>query len=739
MFRRYRMPCLQQLNERECGPACLAMVLCYYGRVTSVAEMRDLCSVGRDGTSILTLVKVARSQGLDAKAFRVEPQDIRMLRMPAIVYWGFTHYVVLEHWSGREAVIVDPATGRRRVTASEFSKRFTGVMLTFQLGPEFVPRRRQKPYWRRYLKTQLAHSGVPYLLAQVFVASTILQVTTLAFPLLMKLIIDYIVPQRAVGMLQTICMLAITSVAAQAAFAYVRSSIIVHLRARLDYDMIGNFVRHLLSAPIEFFLNRSVGDLLLRLSNNFELREVLATNTISALLDSCFVAVVISVLLVKMPVLGIVVLLTGLAEGILLYLTNARVCELARRDLVSRSKEQAYMLEVLRGIQTLKGSGSERHAYHHWTNLFNAELNVGIERNRFAAKVDTVVLLCQSLAPVLLLSVGAAMILGRRAELGTVLAFIALATAVLSPIATLISSAQQFQVAGAHMERMEDVLEAPQEQPLEEDDEEDLGVTLAGPVEVRNVSFRFTDEGQFVLHDVSFRIESGQKVALVGETGSGKTTLARLLLGLYKPTKGAVMFNGRDLETLNRRSVRRHIGLVSQDVPVFHGSVYMNIAFHNPTMREEDVIAAAQMACIEEDICAMPMGYDTNISEEGSDLSGGQRQRIAIARALAVHPDLLLLDEATNSLDAQTEARISTNISKLKCTRLVISHHLTTIRDADRIIVLNKGTIVEHGTHEQLMARRGQYWRLYGVAEEQRWSDGILPGPAVSNRRSVSA
>jgi ABC-type bacteriocin/lantibiotic exporter with double-glycine peptidase domain len=367
------------------------------------------------------------------------------------------------------------------------------------------------------------------------------------------------------------------------------------------------------------------------------------------------------------------------------------------------------MVEALIGIATIKASGVEHRALDHWSNLFFQRLNISLRRSQLSAVVDTATNAMHTLSPLLLLWVGAWLVLSGTISLGTMLALNALALAFLNPLSSLVLNAHRLQLVRGYLDRLMDVLEAEPEQAF---GGVQSAAQLTGLIEVRNVSFRYDANAPWVLRNISLRIDPGQKVALVGPTGSGKSTLAMLLLGLYSPTMGEISYDGIPLGHLVYGTVRSQFGVVLQESSVFSGTIRQNIAFNDPELPLESITKAARLAAIHDEIMAMPMAYETLISENGTGLSGGQRQRLCIARALAGSPAILLLDEATSHVDSVTEEAINRNLSRLECTRVVIAHRLSTVRDADLIVVLRGGAIVETGTHAQLMAQGGQYAAL---------------------------
>ncbi len=711
MCRRQRVPVILQTSTVECGAACLTMILNYHGRKVRFAECVECIRPGRDGTKAEALARVARDFGLRVKAYTIEPEDLKYLELPAIVHWKFNHYLVVERWSANRITVIDPAVGRRRLTKKEFEEWFTGVVLSFEPSVEFMPNldanaKEASAVWISYLKLVLSTPGAQGLLAQILSASLILQILGLMFPVFTKIIVDQILPLRISNILPILGFGAAVFVLARAVTSYLRSVLLFYLQARLDLRAMMSLFEHLLRLPYSFFQRRNSGDLISRLSSNAVIREILTNQVLSAVLDGGLVLVYLIILLSQALSFGLLTLVIGLCQVAILLTTAPRIRDLLRSDLVAQANVQSYQVEALKGIATLKASGAEERVFDNWSNLLTERLNVSFRKDYLLAIIGTSINALNNFAPIILLWAGAYLVLNDSMSLGIMLALTALAGAFLNPLGSLVNAGQQIQLGLAHLARIVDVLEAKPEQDLRR---VLSALKLTGRITLRHVSYRFYPDAAFVLRDVSARIEPGQKIAIVGPTGSGKTTLAMLILGLYEPTEGQILFDEIPLSELNYRALRRHFGIVLQEPFLFSGTIRQNIAFNNPTLSLDQVKKAARMAAIEEEIAQMPMEYETLIGEGGSTLSGGQRQRLALARAIANQPTILLLDEATSHLDVETERRVEQNLRTLHCTRIVIAHRLSTICDADKILVLNQGRIEEQGKHTELLRLYGSY------------------------------
>ncbi len=702
-----RVPQLNQVSMVECGAACLAMILNYYGRRTSISEVRERCSVGRDGLSALAIVKAARDYGLRVRAVSLQKNDFRFVTLPAIIHWEFNHFLVVEHWSTKRVDVVDPAVGRRRLTAQEFDEGFTGVVLMFEPGVHF-DRHNSSPrtsLWT-YLRSMLEAPGV---LAQLVGASLVLQVLGLVIPFLTQIIVDHVIPSGMNNLLVLVGIGMLLLVITQMVTSLLRSFLLIYLQARIDKQMMLHFFEHLLTLPYRFFQQRLSGDLLARVSSNTAIRDILTDQLISTILDGSFVTIYLVILMAQSTLFGGIAVAVGVIQLVLLLTSVKPLRGLAMRDLIAQGRSQAYMNEALNGIATLKAAGAEQRAFTHWSNLFFTQLNISIRRNYLGSLVNIAMSTLNTLSSLLLLWLGTAQVLHGSMTLGTMLELTTLTGSILTPLGSLVSSTLGLQMVRAHFERIADVVAANSEQDIHTVQQPPR---LSGQIELRNVSFQYDQNSPQILSDINISIEPGQKVALVGQTGSGKSTLGKLLLGLITPTAGEIFYDDLPLEKLSYQEVRRQFGVVMQESFVFSDSVRKNIAFNEPTLDMEQIVRAAKAAAIHEDIIRMPMKYETLVAEGGSALSGGQRQRVALARALAHSPAVLLLDEATSNLDVVTEQQVEQNLNTLACTRIVIAHRLSTIRNADVILVLEKGRIVETGSHNELLHRNGYYAKL---------------------------
>lgn len=713
---RRRIPFVQQTTLTDCGPASLAMVLGYFGKEVTLREVRDQLGLSRDGTNAFAILQAGRSFGLRGRGIKVPNiADMQYLPTGAILHWRFKHFVVLERLTRDGVIVQDPAEGRRLIEFDELDKDFTGVALVFEPGESFEEQRAadlRRPLLRRYLD-RIVRAG---LLSRIVITSLLVQLLALAPPLLVAVITDRVIPREDIELFQVVAL----GMAVMAGFHFlsslVRAHLLLHLRTKLDAELTLDFLEHLVKLPFAFFQHRSAGDLMMRMNTNSTVREILTSNVLSGVLDGAMVTLYLLLIFAFDATMGLLVLGLALLRIMLYVATFRRNRRLMSQSLQAEADSQGYQVQMLSGMETLKASGSEHRAVEHWSNLYAKVLNVSLAQGRLDAWVNSTLDALRVASPLAVLLYGASQVMAGELTLGTMLAINSMATGFLQPLSTLINNLFQLQRLGSYLDRLEDVFDTPLEQ---DPDLVAQPLALRGGVELEGVSFRYDPDAPLVVKDVSVDIPPRSFVAIAGASGSGKSTLAKLIAGLYEPEQGDVRFDGSSLRSLDLHKVRQQIGVVPQHPHLFSGSVRSNIALVDAGLPLHRVVEAARRAQIHDEIIAMPMGYETVLSDQGSSLSGGQRQRVALARALIARPKLLLLDEATSALDAVTESRVLGELEHMNITRVLIAHRLSTVRNADMILVMRDGQVVERGTYSQLLAMGGYFAELVAGQRER--------------------
>lgn len=707
-----KIPYRQQTSSADCGAACLAMVLSYYGKDIPLDEVRNVTGVSRSGTNALSLLQAGRWYGLRGRGVNVTDLD-KLVHLPAgtILHWEFRHFVVFEKLTRNGVQILDPANGRRRISREKFSEAFTGIALVFEPGEAFVPEARRRTGIKRYLYYLFQEQG---LLRKIVVCSLLLQLLALVIPVVTGVLVDRVVPRADQQLLLTMTLGSLMIIGFFLLSSLLRSHLMVYLRTKLNSRFTLDFLEHLVGLPFTFFEQRSIGDLNNRMNSNSEIREILTSGALSAILDGTLVLLYLVLLMVISMKIALLVLVLGLARVAIFWFTRRPQKEIMAEVINANAKTSGYQMQMLAGMETLKSCGAEDHALERWSNTFTDQLNVLVNQGRLNAKVDSLLETLAVASPLMVLALGGYLVIGNQITLGTMLAAVALASGFLVPLSNLVNEAIKLQRLFAYMERINDVMATEPEQDVTDKIVPDQ---LKGKISVNNVEFSYNVLAPPVLKNISVEVQPGEFIALVGPSGSGKSTLARLLAGLHQPETGSVSYDDINLRQLNLTAVRKQLGIVTQSPYIFGASIKENILLNHATASFEELVAAARSAHIHDDIMQMPMTYDTMLSEGGGSLSGGQLQRIALARALITRPRILILDEATSALDLITEHEIQLELEKLNATRIIIAHRLSTIINADKIIVLDKGCIVEQGTHASLLKAEGHYARLISIHE----------------------
>lgn len=703
-----KVPTVLQMEAVECGAASLTMILRYYGKYVPLEQVRIACGVSRDGSKASNILKAARQYGLEAKGFRKEPDSLKEMALPVIIHWNFSHFMVLEGFGKGKVYLNDPASGRRRVTEEEFSQSFTGVTLTFSPTPAFEKGGR-KPSLLAGLAKRLRGSKTALL--YVVLAGLFMAVTGLALPVFSKILVDDILLAGKDSWIAPLLIGMGLTAAVRCLLTWLQQFYLLQLETKIAVTSSSRFLWHLLKLPAEFFTQRSAGDITSRMLSNDRVAKLLSGKLATAVLNLFMVVFYFVLMLYYNVVLALVGLAIALINIAYLKTVAAQRKDRNSRLLKDRSMAAATGMTGLQIIETLKATGSEPDFFAKWAGYQAKALNSEQEMSVSTQCLAALPTFLTGLTNTLVLALGAYLILEGRMTIGTLVAFQSLMTSFMAPVTEIVGLGAELQEVEGEMNRLDDVLQYPPQLTGEEENKTTPGdiQKLTGFVELEGIAFGYSPLEPPLIENFSLRLRPGSRVALVGGSGSGKSTVAKILAGIYKPWSGQILLDGRPREAWPQTVLANSLAMVDQEIWLFEGSVRDNITLWDETVSENQLLQAAKDACIHEDITSRAGGYDQPVEEGGANFSGGQRQRLEIARALAQNPSILILDEATSALDPMTEKAVDENIRRRGCTCIIVAHRLSTIRDCDEIIVLKKGKIAERGTHEELYARRGLY------------------------------
>jgi NHLM bacteriocin system ABC transporter peptidase/ATP-binding protein len=710
--RRVRTPTFLQMEAVECGAASLGAILAWHGRWVPLETLRVECAVSRDGSNAANVVAAAERFGLRADGYKVELDEFADVPLPAIVFWNFNHFLVLEGFGRGRVYLNDPAGGRRRVTEEEFDRAFSGIVLTFEPGPGFE-RGGVRPGALRSLLGRLGSSRTA--VSFCVLAGLGLVIPGLAIPTFSKIFVDEILIAGSTRWLGPLLLGMAVAALLRGGLTALQQHYLMRSATKLAIASTGRFLWHVLRLPIEFFQQRYAGEVSNRIAANEQVAAVL-TGDLATSAIGLATAVFYALLMVRYdPLLTVVGVSIALLNLLILRAIARKRADESQVMLQEAGKLVATSMGGVQCIESIKAAARESDFFTRWSGYQAKASDAEQKLGASSGVLQTVPAVTALVSTAVVLGIGGLRVMDGAMTIGMLVAFQTLLAAFSRPIADLVRLGDVIQRLTGDLRRLEDVARYPLDTAFAEEPsaEEPSDRRLSGFLELRDVTFGYDRQSPPLLSGFSLRLSPGDRVAIVGASGSGKSTVARLISGLYRPWSGEILFDGRPREQVGRALRASSFALVDQDIFLFEGTVRENITLWDPTLPDEAVQRAAKDACIHDDIAARRGAYAARVEEGGRNFSGGQRQRLEIARALAIDPTIIVLDEATSALDAATEKLVDDSIRRRGCTCVIVAHRLSTIRDCNEIIVLELGKVVQRGTHDELIRDRdGPYARL---------------------------
>ena len=686
---RGHLPMVYQTEAAECGLACLAMVVSYYGHRIDLSTLRRRHPVSLRGVTLRTLVQMASQMELACRPLRFELSHLNQLRLPAIVHWDMNHFVVLKSVARREIVVHDPGLGRRVFSIAEASKHLTGVALELSPSAGFLSKdeRTRLPFSTFW--TQLR--GTTHALVQIFILSVVLEAFVIASPFYLQLTVDEVIARGDADLLAVLALGFGLLTAIKVASTAIRSLILVSVQNVLHFQIGARLFRHLIRLPVSFFEKRHIGDILSRFTSIEPIRTALAESMIAAAIDGVMAILTLGMIFLYSTQLALVVLSAVMLYAAIRLLLYRFLRERNLAVIESKAQESSNFIETMRAIQGLKIYNRESDRETQWLNRYSdvASANVRLGRAKITFTGLNDVLF--GLENIITIYLAARLALSNSLTVGMIFAFMSYKQHFTEKAVQLVEKALDFRILELHLARLADIALSPPERG--HDQLFAYARQIQGRIELRNVSFQYAETEPFVLEGISFIIEPGEFVTIMGPSGGGKTTLIKIMLGLLEPTRGEVLIDGVALSTIGPRAYREHVGAVMQEDMLLSGSIADNICFFDPSVDEERMIKCAELARIHEEIMTMPMTYNSLVGDMGSSLSGGQKQRIMLARALYRQPEILFLDEGTAHLDVENEKRINTSLKGFKMTRISVAHRPEISSGADRFLWIAKSLV----------------------------------------------
>lgn len=705
-----KTPTIYQMEATECGAASLSMIFAYFGKNLPLEQMRIETGVSRDGCNAGNIMRCAKKYGLDCHGYRKEPAALRELQPPCIIHWNFNHFVVFEGFKGKHAYINDPAMGRRKLTYEELDDCFTGIVLTFAKTEAFV-KEKKKNTLMSFVRYRL--KGQSATIFKLIFVGLLLVFPGLLFPVLSQVFMDDVLVGGNTSWFTKLILFMCATILLQAGLTIYRNNLLAKFQKKMVLMSTREFLYNMFRLPISFFDQRYVGDLSGRVSNNANVSVFLAGELAETALNIFVAFFYLILLLLYSPILTAIAAATVVINLIVIKITSDMLSNVSIKLQQDSGKMAGAVCAGLSITSTLKASGAENE-YVGRILGYNAKMICTEQKlSKTQQIINAIPDAVKMLGDVLILIVGGLMVIEGQMTIGMLIAFTTLFGSFSEPVDALVGFVKNIQTTKADINRVEDIMKYPLDEKFDASvEKKKIQTKLDGTVELQDIAFGYSRLKDPIIAGFSFKIECGSSIAFVGSSGCGKSTISKVVSGLYKPWQGTLLFDDIPVDEIPTEIINASVSTVSQNITLFSGTIRDNLTMWNSNISESDMIAAAKDACIHDIISQKPGAYDYKLTEGATNLSGGQRQRLEIARALATNPTVLIMDEATSALDPVVEKQIMDNIKRRGCTCVIVAHRLSAIRDCDQIIVMNRGKIVQRGSHDELAKVEGHYKRF---------------------------
>lgn len=704
-----KTPTIYQMEATECGAASLSMVIGYYGKHMALEQMRIETGVSRDGCNAKNILRAARKFGFEAKGYRKSLEGLLECKPPCIIHWNFNHFVVWEGVKGQYAYINDPAMGRRKLTMEELDDCFTGIVLTFSKTEDFVKTKRKNTLFG-FIKTRL--SGQYSSLTALVAVGLCLVFPGLIIPIFSQVFVDDILLGGNTDWMTAFLAVMFCTVVFQAILTFYRGMLLEKLQNKMSLVSAHQFLSHMFRLPMGFFDQRYSGDLAKRVENNNSVSTFLAGDLAETVLNIMVAAFYLLLLLMYSPVLTLIGICSVALNICLMKFSSDAISNLTMKMQQDQGKMIGAVFSGLNITSTLKASGAENEYVGRIQGYYAKTILLEQKLGKKQEVLNAVPQVANEITNVLVMMFGGVLVINGKMTAGMLVAYTSLLTSFTEPVNKLVGFIQKIQTLKADMSRVEDIMKYEEDEKFSEAETIPMTTKLTGEVELENISFGYSILEKPLVEGFDFHLPSGSSIAFVGASGCGKSTVSKIVSGLYMPWGGEVRMDGVPVRQIPKEIMASSVSTVSQDITLFSGTIRDNLTMWNKNIMDVDMVKAAKDACIHDAITSKPGAYDFRLTEGGTNLSGGQRQRLEIARALVTNPSILIMDEATSALDPIVEKQIVDNIKRRGCTCIIVAHRLSAIRDCDEIIVMERGKIAQRGRHEELARVEGHYQRL---------------------------